>query len=278
MKLWKKLIAGLAIALPVFALAACGSTSSKSTSTNKVVKVGIMSNDREIWQDIQKRLKKQDVNIKLVEFTDYTTPNKALEDGDVDLNAFQNYTFLDDWNKKHGTHIVSIGDTYLGPIRAYSTKIKSLSELKNGDKVAIPNDPANEGRALNLLAQEKLIKLKDVATPTTKDITENKLNLKIVELDSAQTARSMNDVACAVVNNDIAAAAKLKVKDSIAVEKITSKSSPYINFISAKSAKDKKNKTYQKIVKAYQTQQTAKLMKKVYKGTTVPAWKGYKAE
>ncbi|MCI1985404.1 MAG: MetQ/NlpA family ABC transporter substrate-binding protein [Lactobacillus sp.] len=270
MKLWQKIVATVAVALPVFALAACGNS---QASASKTVKVGIMSNDREIWQDIQKRLKKQDVNIKLVEFTDYTTPNKALEDGDVDLNAFQNYTFLDNWNKKHHTHIVSIGDTYLGPIRAYSKKIKSLKDLKQGDTVSIPNDPANEGRALNLLQQEGLIKLKDKATPTTRDITENKLNLKLTELDAAQTARSMNDVAAAVVNNDIAAAAKLEVKDSIAVEKITDKSSPYINFISAKSKKDKQNKTYQKIVKAYQTKRTATLMKKVYKGTTVPAWK-----
>ncbi|WP_125708070.1 MetQ/NlpA family ABC transporter substrate-binding protein [Lacticaseibacillus porcinae] len=273
MKLWKKIVATVAVALPVLALAACGNSSS-SSSADKTVKVGIMSNDVEIWSNIQKRLKKQGVNIKLVQFTDYNTPNKALQDGDVDLNAFQNYTFLDDWNKKHGTKIVSIGDTYLGPIRAYSTKIKSLNDLKKGDTVSVPNDASNEGRALNLLAQEKVIKLKaGVKSPSTADITENKLDLQIKPLDSAQTARSMNDVAAAVVNNDIAAAAKLKIKDSIAVEKITDKSSPYINFISAKSAKDKKNKTYQKIVKAYQTKETAKLMKKVYKGTTVPAWK-----
>ncbi len=99
MKLWKKIIATVAVALPVLALAACGNSSS-SNSADKTVKVGIMSNDVEIWTNIQKRLKKQGVNIKLVQFTDYNTPNKALQDGDVDLNAFQNYTFLDDWNKK----------------------------------------------------------------------------------------------------------------------------------------------------------------------------------
>ncbi|MFD1485307.1 MetQ/NlpA family ABC transporter substrate-binding protein [Lacticaseibacillus baoqingensis] len=271
MKLWKKLVAAAAVALPVFALAACGNSSAPKSST---VKIGIMSNDREIWQDIQKRLKKQNVNIKLVEFTDYNTPNKALEDGDIQLNSFQHYDFLNSWNKKHGDKIVAVGETYIGPIRAYSNKIKSLKELKKGDTVSVPNDATNEGRALQLLEQQGIIKLKaGVSQPTTRDIAENKLDLKFTELDAAQTARSLNDVAAAVVNNDIAAAAKLTPSKAIAVEKIDKNSHPWINIIAAKSAKDKQNKTYKKIVKAYQTDQTAKLLKKYYKGSTVPAWK-----
>ena len=273
MKLWKKIVASVAIALPVFALAACGNSSS-SSSANKTVKVGIMTNDKEIWQDIQKRLKKQNVDIKLVEFTDYNTPNKALDDGDIQLNSFQTVQFMDAWNKKHKDTITSVGNTYLGPMRAYSNKIKSLSALKKGDTVSVPNDAANEGRALQLLEQKGIIKLKSgVTNPTTRDITENKLNLKITELDAAQTARSMNDVDAAIVNNDIAAAAKLTPSKAISVEKIGKNSAPFINIIAAASKKDKKNATYKKIVKAYQTSQTEKLMKKYYKGSTVPAWK-----
>ncbi|MCI1985403.1 MAG: MetQ/NlpA family ABC transporter substrate-binding protein [Lactobacillus sp.] len=271
MKLWKKVVAAVAVALSVFALAACGNSSTAKSST---VKVGIMSNDKEIWQDIQKRLKKQDVNIKLVEFTDYNTPNKALDDGDIQLNSFQTVQFMDAWNKKHKDTITAVGNTYLGPMRAYSNKIKSLKDLKQDGKVSVPNDAANEGRALQLLEANGLIKLKSgVTNPTIRDISENKLNLKISELDAAQTARSMNDVDAAIVNNDIAAAAKLDPKDAINVEKIGKNSQPFINVIAAASKKDKQNKTYKKIVKAYQTKQTEKLMKKYYKGSTVPAWK-----
>ncbi|MDN6038852.1 MAG: MetQ/NlpA family ABC transporter substrate-binding protein [Lacticaseibacillus paracasei] len=271
MKFWKKAILTFALILPVFVLAACGK--SASSTKNTTVKVGIMSTDKEIWTDIQSRLKKQGVTIKLVQFTDYNQPNQALEDGDIQLNAFQHHNFLDNWNKKHNTKIVDIGATYIGPMRAYSNKIKSLKDVKNGDQISVPNDPSNEGRALQLLAQNGLLTLKKgVASPTIRDITENKLNLKFTELDAAQTARSLNDVAVAVVNNDIAAAANLKPANAIAVEKITKASKPWVNFIAAKSAKDEDNATYKKIVKAYQTQRTADLLKKVYKGSTLPAW------
>jgi len=271
MKLFKRLALAAAVAASAILLVACGSSKS-SSSSSETVKVGIMSTDKEIWTDIQKRLAKEDVNIKLVEFTDYNQPNQALEDGDIQLNAFQHHNFLDNWNKKHNTKIVAIGDTYIGPMRAYSNKIKSLKDLKKDDKVSVPNDPSNEGRALQLLEENGLLKLKAVASPTVRDITENKLNLKIVELDAAQTARSLDDVSASIVNNDIAASANLKPADAIAVEKINAKSKPWVNFIAAKSSKDKDNKTYQKIVKAYQTDATAKLIKKVYKGSTLPAW------
>ena len=209
-----------------------------------------------------------------MEFTDYNTPNKALDDGDIQLNSFQTIQFMEAWNKKHKDTITNVGKTYLGPMRAYSNKVSSLTKLTKNAKVSVPNDAANEGRALQLLEANGLIKLKPGATSlTTRDITENKLNLKITELDAAQTARSMHDVDAAIVNNDIAAAAKLNPKDAINVEKIGKNSEPFINVIAAASKKDKDNKTYQKVVQAYQTKQTEKLMAKFYKGSTVPAWK-----
>ena len=133
MKFWKKAILTFALILPVFVLAACGK--SASSTKNTTVKVGIMSTDKEIWTDIQSRLKKQGVTkSELVQFTDYNQPNQALEDGDIQLNAFQHHNFLDNWNKKHNTKIVDIGATYIGPMRAYSNKIKSLKDVKNGDQ------------------------------------------------------------------------------------------------------------------------------------------------
>lgn len=272
MKLWKKITAFLAVGASVLVLAACGNSTSKQGSKGNPVKVGIMTNDEPIWKNIKSRLQKQDVYIKLVTFTDYNRPNQALTDGDIQLNSFQHHEFLNEWNKKHNTKIADIGATYIGPMRAYSNKIKKITDLKKGDTVSLPNDASNEGRALQLLQDYGLIKVKQKATPTIRDITENKLNLKFTELDAAQTARSLNDVDASVVNNDIAAAAKLDPSKAIAVEKINAKSKPWVNFIAAKSSKDKNNKVYKKIVKAYQTKKTASLLKKYYKGSTLPAW------
>ncbi|KRM72932.1 MetQ/NlpA family ABC transporter substrate-binding protein [Lacticaseibacillus brantae] len=276
MKSFKRLLASAAVAAAAIVLVACGagksSSSSKAGTESNPIKVGIMTTDKPIWTDVQKRLAKDNVTIKLVEFTDYNQPNTALENGELQLNAFQHHNFLDNWNKKHDTKIAAIGDTYIGPMRAYSNKIKSLKDLKKGDKVSVPNDPSNEGRALQLLEENGLIKLKKVASPTTRDITENKLDLQITELDATQTAKSLDDVAASVVNNDIAASAGLTPDKAIAVEKIDAKSKPWVNFIAAKTAADKSNKTYEKIVKAYQTDATAKLIEKVYKGSTLPAW------
>lgn len=256
----------LAVALVALSLSACGKSNSQE------VKLGIYSSDHEIWGELKERLAKEDINLKITEFNDYNTPNQALVDGDIDLNAFQHTMYLNTWNKQHKTNLVPIGVTYLAPLRAYSKKIKSLSELKNGDQIAVPNDPSNEGRALKMLEAEGLIKLKAGENPTVRDITTNSKKLKIVELDAAQVAASLTEVAAAVVNNDIAASAKLKPEGAIAVEKISAASKPWMNLIVGRKKADKDNATYKKIVKAYQTEATAKLIKKYYKGSAVPAW------
>ncbi|WP_056968894.1 MetQ/NlpA family ABC transporter substrate-binding protein [Lacticaseibacillus thailandensis] len=267
----KKFVAltALVAALPVF-LAACGSSSSSTKTTT--VKLGVIGSDADVWKPVAKRLKKQHINLKLVEFTDYNKPNQALQDGDIDLNAFQTVQFLNNWNKAHKTNIVSVGKTYIGPVRLYSQKVKKLSQLKKGAKVAIANDQTNEARALELLQQAGLIKLKgNVTFPTVRDITSNKLGLKITPVDAAQTARSLTSVDAAVVNNDIALNAKLKPSSAIYVEKITKASKPFVNVV-ASTKKNRNNKVYKKVVKAYQTQATKKVIKKVYNGSTEAAW------
>ncbi|MQS52024.1 MetQ/NlpA family ABC transporter substrate-binding protein [Companilactobacillus mishanensis] len=262
-----KLLLLFSAALALFVLAGCGNQS----SSDKTVKIGIMASDDRIWKPLAKKLKKQGIDLKLVEFTDYNTPNKALTQGEVDINAFQNYHFMNDWNKANKGNIVSIGDTYIAPQRIYSKSIKSVKELKDGAKVAIPSDSTNEDRGLRVLEQAGLIKLKKASLHTTKDITENKKNLKITPLDAAQTAHSLSDVSMAVVNNDIAEDSGLKPSSAIYVEKITKASKPYVNFIA--TTKDKKNNaTYKKVVKAYQTKFIENKLKEIYKGSTLPAW------
>jgi ABC-type metal ion transport system, periplasmic component/surface antigen len=194
-----------------------------------------------------------------------------LDQGEIDLNAFQTIIFQNDWNKKHKTNIVSIGSTVIAPMALYSKKIKKVSQIKNGDKIAVANDATNEARGLALLESAGLIKLDNAKVPGLKDITENKLNLKITPLDAAQTAKSMDDVTASVVNSGVANDSKLDPKTAVYREKITAKSKPYVNIISA-NKKDKDNPTYKKIVKAYQSEEIAKVIKKEFHGYEQPAW------
>ena len=179
--------------------------------------------------------------------------------------------FLDAFNQKNGTDLVSIGNTYLAPLRVYSKKHKSLAELPNGASIAIPNDPSNEGRALLLLSKQGLITLKNGTDPTkatTADIATNPKNIKIVELEAPQLPRALDDCDASVINGGYAVSAKLDPKTAIATEDDTS---PYINLIATR-AKDKDNPTYKKFVKIFQSPETKKYIEDNYAETLVPAF------
>lgn len=267
----KNLLAGATLILAGLIIAGCGNQKAAAKNTT-TVKVGIMSSDENIWKPIAEKLKKENINLELKEFSDYNTPNKALTDHQIDLNAFQHYNFLNSWNKAHKTDIVGIGETYIAPLNLYSTKIKSLKDIKKGDEITVPNDATNEGRALNVLEEAGLITLKkDVTLPTVKDIVKNPKDLKITELESDQTARSLSDATAAVVTNDVSANAGLKLSDAIYKETVNERSKQWINVIAA-NKKDQNKKAYKKVVKAYQTATTAKAIAKVYKGTAEPIW------
>lgn len=252
--------------IPLLIVSGCGK------SSQKTIKVGIMGSDEKIWTPIKAKLAKEGVKIKLVSFTDYNQPNAALTSHEIDLNSFQNRYFMNTWNKAHKTHIVAIANTYLAPLRLYSKKITKVSQIKKGDQITIPNDATNEGRALHLLESAGLIKVNDkVALPTPKNITQNKLNLKITPMDAAQTPRSLSDATAAVVNNEFAASAKLNAKKALFQEKVNKASKPYINIIAANKS-DKNSATFKKIIKAYQTEATKKNIEKAYDGLSIPAW------
>lgn len=266
-KKFSKVILLAFTALFIFVLAGCGNQSKSQT-----VKVGINPSDAPIWKVVQKKVKSEGIDLQIKEFNDYNQPNTALNQGEVDINAYQHTDFLNAWNKAHKTDLVSIGKTVIQPMALYSHKITKLSQLKDGDKIAIPNDSSNEARALQLLEYNGIIKLNDKKTlPSTKDITENKLNLKFTTLDAAQTARSLDSVDAAVVNGNVASDAKLNPKKAVVTEKINKNSISWINIIVAQK-KDKNNKTYKKVVKAFQSKEVAKEIKKVYGGNEIPAW------
>ena len=250
-----KRIIGLLLA-SIIVLAACS-----GGGNSKKVTVGVASNDTAAW--VKELAKKDDIDLEIKHFSDYNVPNKALSDGDIDMNAFQHFAFLNEYKKAHkDAKIEAISTTVLAPLGIYSKKVK---DIKDGAQVMIPNDVSNQARALKLLESAGLIKLKDNfgLSGTTKDIKDNPKHLKIKEVDAQQTARALDDVDISVINNGVATKAGLDAKkDPIYLESSTSDAvKPYINLIAVNS-KDKDNKTYKKIVDLYHSKEAQEALKK----------------
>ncbi len=230
----KKLIAVVSAALLVFAFAGCNK---KATSTIQkgVLKVGATPEPHaEILNLVKDDLKAAGIDLTVIEFTDYVTPNDALEAGDIDANYFQHLPYLESFNKEKAYHLVNAGGIHVEPIVLYSKKVSKLADLADGAEVAIPNDPTNEGRALLLLQAAGLITLKAEAgiTATPIDIKENSKNLKFKEIEAASLPRVLADVDAAVINGNYAIPAGLSAKeDGLFVE---GAESPYVNVIAVK--------------------------------------------
>lgn len=267
----------LLVALAGVATACSKGEAKKGEGEIKTVKLGIIGDDTDVWDDVKNRLKDEGIKLEYVKFSDYNQPNSALADGSIDLNAFQHQFFLDNYNKEHGTDLVSIGNTVNAPMAIFSEKVKDIKDVKDGGEVAIPNDVTNGGRALLLLQTAGVIKIDEKAgiTPTVSDITENSKNLKITELDASQTARALQDVDLSVINSGVAVDAGFNPqKDSIFAEPVDENSKPYVNIIVSRK-EDEKNETYQKIVDAYQTDETKKVIDETSKNTSFPAWETF---
>lgn len=257
-------------------LVACGSTDTAKPVEKKEVKVGVVGSNNDVWEYVAKKVEKEHgIKIKLVKFSDYNQPNKALSAGDIDLNAFQHRIFLANYNKTANDTLTPIGDTVIAPLGIYSEKVKDVKNIADGSTIVIPNDVTNGSRALRLLETAGLVKLAANAPdfPTVKDIAENPKNLTIKPVDATQTARSIKDVEAAIINSGIAVDAGFTPsKDAIFLEPVNENSVPYINLIAARE-KDKDNETYKTIVKAYQTDDVKKVIEETSKGSSIPAWK-----
>ncbi|PTE56243.1 dipeptide ABC transporter glycylmethionine-binding lipoprotein [Staphylococcus epidermidis] len=253
----KKILSFLIVAILV--LSACGGNNGKK------VTIGVASNDTKAWEKVKELAKKDDIDLEIKHFSDYNVPNKALSDGDIDLNAFQHFAFLDQYKKAHkDTNIEALSTTVLAPLGIYSDKVKNIKDVKKGAQVAIPNDVSNQARALKLLESAGLIKLKKNfgLNGTTKDIESNPKDLKIKAVDAQQTARALSDVDISVINNGVATkAGKDAKKDPIYLEKASSDAvKPYINVVAVNS-KDKDNKNYKKIIELYHSKEAQKALK-----------------
>lgn len=256
--------------LSLFLLVGCGNKS----ENDQVVKLGVVGDDQRLWEKAAELAKKDGITIELVPFSDYNTPNDALVNGDVDLNAFQHKAFLDEYNHSKGTNLVPIGRTFISPIGAYSNTLKDLRDVPENGKVSIPNDTTNGGRALFLLEAAGLIELKDDVgvSPTLSDVSANPKNIDINELDAAQVARTLPDVDAAVINTNLAIDAGLSPKDdAIFMEPLNENSAPYINYVVARE-EDKDNELYNKVAAYYRTPEVKELNDKLYEETQKMAW------
>lgn len=238
-------------------LTACGggSDSEEALSTDiTTVKIGVADGAESYWQTYKAQVKKElGVDVEFVNFSDYNQPNKALDSGELDMNEFQHLQYLANSNVKQDQDLQPIVATAVYPLPLYSTKHQSVDEFPEGGKVAIPNDPVNSARALGVLEQEGLIKLKkDFSTTTTlADLDKENSKVQVVAVDAKQTAQQLSSVDGAVVNNNYATAAKLTDDQIVAKDDPNSDvAKPYINAFVVRAA-DKDNETLKKVAEVY---------------------------
>lgn len=270
----KKLFKTVLASLLCLGLCACSEDTNKET----VVKVGVVGSYNAQWDTVNELLKDENIKVELVSFSAYAEPNRALHYGDIDMNAFQHHAFLDKEIADCDYEITAIGDTIIAPLGIYPNKdkITKLEDIKDGDKIAIPNDATNGGRALKILEEIGLIEV-DPATgylPTKADITKYNVNIEIVEAESAALSSMLPDVTAALINGGNAYSAGLSpVSDTIFLEDVTKVTDidRLKNLIAVRS-EDKDNEIYKKIVEAYQTAEVKKTLEDAYNGAFLPAW------
>ncbi|MEL7648825.1 MAG: MetQ/NlpA family ABC transporter substrate-binding protein [Sedimentibacter sp.] len=274
----KKKILSILLALSIAAtFTACGKSNAdvKEETKATTVKVGVVGEANEMWNPVIEEMAKEGINIELISFTDYATPNRALADGETDLNAFQHYAYLNKEIENNGYKITSIGDTFISAMNIYSDKVASVSEIGQGAKIAVPNDATNEGRALKILEAAKFIEIDASAgdSPELGDITSNPLNIEFVEVDAANVYALLPDVTAAVINCNYALDNGLNPgEDSIFQDNVSYYSGKsYVNLIAARE-EDANNETYLKIVEAYHSDAVKAIYEDTFKGAYVPAW------
>lgn len=255
----KKWIAAALATVATVSLTACGGSADTQEATadsgeTTVVKVGVVGEYNAQWDTINELLADDGIQVELVKFTDYAAPNRALNDGEIDLNAFQHKAFLANDIEQKGYDIVDIGDTIIAPLGIYNNKdkISSIEDIKDGDVIAIPSDLTNGGRALKLLEAAGLIECDPAkgVVPTKADITKYNKQIEIMEAESATLANLLPDCAAAVINGGNAYTAGLNpVTDTIFVEDVNPETnaavSDLVNVIAART-EDKDNEVYKK--------------------------------
>lgn len=267
----KKIVSAVLIGLVALSAVFAAPKNKKTTVKATEVKLGVVGSIYEdLWAPAQKALKAQGINLKIVQFSDYVTPNNALSNGEIDLNAFQHRIFLENDVESHNYDVKLIGNTFIIPLNLYSTKVKSVSELKKGSVVAIPNDVTNGGRAYKVLAAAGLITLKASAgfNPTYDDIETNPSGIIIKELAANTIPSAFADVDAAIVNGNYALDFGIKTESAIFKDTSVDEKA-YWNLIAArgKDLQDSaKVEIFRKVVEAFQSPETEKVFNETFDG------------
>lgn len=274
----KKKILALALAgvLVVGALTGCGSSKSESsdkkTDDKKITVAASATPHAEILEEAKTLLKDKGYELEVKVFDDYVQPNNVVESGEFDANYFQHVPYLEQFNEEKGTHLVVAGKIHYEPFGIYPGTKKDLKDIAKGDKIAVPNDTTNEARALLLLQDNGIIKLKDGAgiKATVNDIEENPNNIEIVELEAAQVPRVVNEVAYVVLNGNYALETNYTVKkDALAYEKSDSEAAKtYVNVIAVKEGNENSEKI-KALVDVLKSDSIKKFINEKYDGAVI---------
>lgn len=267
----------LASVLALGTLTGCGSTDKSAESTtqqeSKVIKIAASATPHaEILEEAKPIMKEKGYDLQITVFDDYVQPNEVVNSGEFDANYFQHITYLNEFNKEKGMDLVDAGDIHYEPFGIYAGTKKSLDEIADGDEIAVPNDTTNEARALLLLQDNGIIKLKDGAglTATVNDIAENPHNIKIVELEAAQVARVTGETAFVVLNGNYALQAGYSVKkDALAYEASDSEAAKtYVNIIAVKEGNEDSD-AIKALVKVLKSDDIKKFIDEKYDGAVI---------
>ena len=288
----KKLLA-LTLALVLcLGLAACGGGTSTDTDTNAdtssdadtngdatangetiTLTVGATPNPHaEILAQVKDDLAAEGIDLVVKEYSDYVVPNTAVEEGDLDANYFQHTPYMEKFNEENGTHLVSVGKIHYEPMGIYPGLTKTLEELPDGATIAVPNDATNEARALQLLAAQGLIELKEDAglNATPNDSTSNPKNLQFKELEAAMLPQTASEVDLSVINSNFAMEGGMNpATDSLASEDADSEAAQtFANIIAVKEGHEN-DPAIQALVKALQSDKVKEYIEKTYSGAVV---------
>ena len=263
-----KTVITAAVAAGIFA--GIGSQSVLAEENVKVTLGVVGSVYEELWAPAQEALKEKGIDLEIVQFSDYVTPNNALNSGEIDLNAFQHQIYLASEIEQYGYDLSIIGNTFIIPLNLYSEKVESVDEIKDGDTIAIPNDLTNGGRAIKVLAAAGLITLKDDAdfSPTLDDIETYNVDITIEELAANTIPSTLADVTAAVVNGNYALDFGLKTEEAI-FQDTSVDEHEYWNLIAARTedlSDPEKVELYSKVVAAFQTDATEEVFNETYGG------------
>lgn len=259
--------------LLLLVVTACGGEQGEGQALSEDrLKIGVTAGPHEqVLEKVKEVAEKDGLEIDIVVFNEYVMPNVALAERELDVNSFQHKPYLDQFKEDRGLDLVEIANTVNFPMGMYSDSIADVSELKEGDKVGLPNDPTNGARALILFEQAGLIKLKEGAgvKATVKDVEENELNLEFVELEAAQIPRQLDELAAAAINTNFAVEHGLvPTEDSIFMEP---SDSPWVNLLAVRT-ENKDDPVLDKLIKAYHSDEVKQFIEETFEGSVVASW------